>query len=307
MRCCHFKRLSDSRAWLLMKHSDQLIGDISMHPTSVNIDPVPATLEYLQSANHKPVTYMLAPPGGHTWETADYAAMPVTISDGRGKANALLLDREGFELRNAPSALRGFTDREKIERMYYPEMAEIALAVSGASRAIIFDHLVRRRAPGTLSPFGAREGHRPSAATRVHCDFTPQSAQRRLSLELATLGIDSVSRFAIINLWRSTGLPVLDAPLAVCDSRTAHALDLVAADIVYPTRTGEIFEVLYNPSHAWTYFHEMQFDEVLMFKQYDSLEGVARYTPHAAFAHPATPEGTPPRESIEARCLLIYD
>jgi hypothetical protein len=83
--------------------------------------------------------------------------------------------------------------------------------------------------------------------------------------------------------------------------------DLIAADIVYPNRTGEIFEVLYNPAHTWTYFHAMQFDEVLLFKQFDSAAGVACYTPHAAFAHPATPAGTPPRESIEIRCLLIYD
>ena len=278
-----------------------------MHPSPVNIEPVCATLEYLQSGGHKPVTYMLAPPGGHTWETADYAPMPVAISDGRGRVDAPLLDREGFALRHAPTAMSGFFERDTIERLYYPEMADLARAASGASRAIVFDHLVRRRAPGTLTPFGALGGQRPSAATRVHCDFTPASAQRRLALELEKLGIDQVARFAVINLWRSTGLPVLDAPLAVCDARSALPSDLVAADIVYPTRTGEIFEVLYNPAHAWTYFHAMQFDEVLLFKQYDSQDGLARYTPHAAFVHPATPEGTPPRESIEIRCLLIYD
>lgn len=278
-----------------------------MHPIPVNIEPVSTTLEYLQSDRHKPVTYMLAPPGGHAWETGDYGAMAVTVADGRGRVDALLLDREGFLLRHAPSAMNGFAERDTIERVYYPEMAELALIASGASRAIVFDHLVRRRAPGTMTPFGARDGQRPSAAMRVHCDFTPASAQRRLALELEKLGIDHVARFAIVNLWRSTRLPVLDAPLALCDARTAHATDLVAADIVYPTRTGEIFEVLYNPAHAWTYFHAMQFDEVLLFKQYDSQGGVARYTPHAAFAHPGTPDGTPPRESIEVRCLLIYD
>jgi hypothetical protein len=200
-----------------------------------------------------------------------------------------------------------FGAREEIQRVYYPEMEEVARTVSGASRAIVFDHLVRQRAPGPLNPFGARNGQRPSAAMRVHCDFTPSSAQRRLALEMEALGIEHVARFAIINLWRTSRLPVLDAPLAVCDARTVRPEDLVAADIVYPTRTGEIYEVRHNPDHAWTYFHAMQFDEVLVFKQYDSAEGVACYTPHAAFAHPATPVGTPPRESIEIRCLLIYD
>lgn len=278
-----------------------------MHTTPVNIEPVSATLEYLQSALRKPVTYMLAPPGGHTWDTGSYATVPVTIGDGRSKVDAPALDREGFQLCVAPSALREFSAREEIQRVYYREMEELARSVTGASRAIVFDHLVRRRDPGTLTPFGARDGQRPSTATRVHCDFTPSSAQRRLALESEAHGLAQVSRFAILNLWRTTRLPVLDAPLAVCDARTVDPADLVAADIVYPTRTGEIFEVLYNPAHAWTYFHGMQFDEVLLFKQYDSGEGMPCYAPHAAFGHPATPPGTPPRESIEIRCLLIFE
>jgi hypothetical protein len=278
-----------------------------MHPIPVNIEPVSATLDYLQSALHKPVTYMLAPPGGHTWETGAYAAMPVTIRDGRGRADPPSLAREGFQLCSAPSAMPAFGERAEIQRVYYREMEELARSITGASRAIVFDHLVRRRAPGTLSPFGARDGQRPSAATRVHCDFTPASAQRRVALETAAHGIEPAGRYAILNLWRTTRLPVLDAPLAVCDARTVQPADLVAADIVYPTRTGEIFEVLYNPGHAWTYFHGMQFDEVLAFMQYDTAEGMPCHTPHAAFAHPATPPGAPPRESIEIRCLLIFD
>jgi hypothetical protein len=285
-----------------MKTLLHFIQEASMQPGSVR-----ATLDYLQRADRKPVTYMLAPPGGHAWETGHYASTPVTIRDGRGQADPPALDREGFQLYSAPSAMDSFGDRDAIQRVYYREMEELARAATGARRAIVFDHLVRRRDPGTLTPFGARDGQRPSTATRVHCDFTPASAQRRLAMEMEAHGIRSVQRHVILNLWRSTRLPVLDAPLAVCDARTVAPSDLVAADIVYPTRTGEIFEVLYNPAHAWTYFPAMQFDEVLVFKQFDSLYGMPCYTPHAAFAHPDTPPGTPPRESIEIRCLLTFD
>jgi hypothetical protein len=273
-----------------------------MQATSVS-----ATLEYLRSAEHKPVTYMLAPPGGHAWDTGEYAATPVTIRDGRTAADPPALEREGFQLCSAPSAMRTFDERAAIERIYYREMEELARAATGARHAIVFDHLVRRRDPGGSSPFGARDGHRPSTATRVHCDFTPASAQRRLALEMDARGLRQIGRYAILNLWRTTRLAVRDAPLAVCDARTVAPSDLVAADIVYPTRTGEIFEVLVNPAHAWTYFDAMAFDEVLLFKQYDSLDGRPCFTPHAAFAHPDTPPGTPPRESIEIRCLLIFD
>lgn len=278
-----------------------------MNMTSTDPDAVDATLEFLQCASVKPVTYMLTPPGGHSWETAAYDHQPVRIRNARSRPAAPSLDREGFELRRAATALRDFDQAAAVEHTYYREMEELARAATGAARAIVFDHVLRRRAPGSLSPFGAREGHRPSAAVRVHCDFTAASAQRRLALEMNARDIRQVGRFAIVNLWRSTGLPVLDAPLALCDARTVGPDDLVAADIVYPNRTGEIHEVLYNPDHAWNYFPEMQFDEVLLFKQYDSADGVARCTPHAAFAHPATPAGTPPRESIEIRCLLMFD
>ena len=278
-----------------------------MQSNPVEIVPVHATLEYLLDAQRRPVTYVLAPPGGHEWQSAEYVEMQVAIHDGRGRAQAPTLDAEGFRLFDAPSAMRAFTEPDDIQRVYYPEMEELARAASGARQAIVFDHLVRRRAPGALTPFGARAGQRPSTATRVHCDFTPASAQRRLALEMSARGIANVGRYAILNLWRSTGSTILDAPLAVCDARSVRPSELVAADIVYPTRTGEIFEVLYSPAHAWSYFHGMAFEEVLLFKQFDSKEGVACHTPHAAFAHPATPAGAPPRESIEIRCLLIYD
>ena len=34
---------------------------------------------------------------------------------------------------------------------------------------------------------------------------------------------------------------------------------------------------------------------------------VARFTPHTAFDDPTTPEGTPPRESIEFRTIAFFD
>jgi len=170
------------------------------HPT--NIEPVSATLEYLRDAQSKPVTYVLAPPGGHEWQAAEYVDMPVTIHDRRGALQPPTLDAEGFHLADAPSALRAFIDPEQIRRSYYPEMEALALAASGARQAIVFDHLVRRRASGALSPFGARPGQRPSTATRVHCDFTPASARRRLALEMEARGIAAVGRYAILNLWR---------------------------------------------------------------------------------------------------------
>lgn len=263
---------------------------------------IATTLEYLCPTTQRPRTWMYAPPDGQPAENADYVRKSVTIHDARGTATSL--EREGYTLRHAPSTLGDFGDKEDIVRHYYPEMAQLALSVSGASEAFVFDHLVRQRQPGMPQAFGRIAGQRPGAAGRVHCDFTATSAQRRLLLELGPRA-EQVRRYAILNLWRSIRHPVLDAPLAMCDARTVAARDLIASDIIYPERTGEIYQLLHNPEHAWSYFPAMTRDEVLIFKQFDSATP-ACHTPHAAFEHPSAPPDAPPRVSIEIRCLLIY-
>jgi hypothetical protein len=48
--------------------------------------------------------------------------------------------------------------------------------------------------------------------------------------------------------------------------------------------------------------------EALVFKQFDSqMSGVSRFTPHVAFDLPNVPDDAPLRQSIEVRCLVIYE
>jgi hypothetical protein len=270
-----------------------------------------ATLEYLLPTQEKPFHYMFPPPPDVPWQNASMERRMVSISDARAVRSGLSIDREGFELRHAPSAVRDFRDKAEVLEVYYPEVAQLALAATGASRAFVFDHLVRKREPGPPGAFGRREGQRPGAAGRVHVDFTLGSARRRLEAELGakpgTGDAAAVRRYSIVNLWRSIRHPVLDAPLALCDARTVAPGDLVASDIVYPERTGEIYQLQYRREHAWSYFPAMTRDEVLVFKQFDSAPEVAGATPHAAFEHPHAPRDAPLRESIEIRCLLVFD
>ena len=115
-------------------------------------------------------------------------------------------------------------------------------------------------------------------------------------------------RFSVINVWRPIRGPVQDTPLAVSDARSIDDQDLVATDLVYPDRTGEIYYVKFNPAHKWFYAPAMRDDEIMLIKCYDSAEdGRARFVPHSAFVDPTTPAGAPPRESIELRTLVFYD
>ncbi|HEV7446207.1 MAG TPA: CmcJ/NvfI family oxidoreductase, partial [Steroidobacteraceae bacterium] len=98
-----------------------------------------------------------------------------------------------------------------------------------------------------------------------------------------------------------------DSPLAVSDARSVDGQDLVATDLIYPDRTGEVYYVKFNPEHKWFYAPAMRDDEIMLIKCYDSVDdGRARFVPHSAFVDPTTPAGAPPRESIELRTLVFY-
>jgi hypothetical protein len=76
--------------------------------------------------------------------------------------------------------------------------------------------------------------------------------------------------------------------------------------VVYPTRESKTWTVKPNPAHRWFYKQAQRPDEVVMIKCFDSDVDVARRVPHAAFEDPAAAEESD-RESIEVRCLLVYD
>jgi len=44
-----------------------------------------------------------------------------------------------------------------------------------------------------------------------------------------------------------------------------------------------------------------------LIKCWDSDPAVARFAPHTGFEDPTTPQGTPPRQSIEFRSIAFFD
>jgi hypothetical protein len=109
-----------------------------------------------------------------------------------------------------------------------------------------------------------------------------------------------------MNLWRPIGNVVEKWPLALCDARSIANGDLVATDLVYPDRVGEIYAMQFNPGQHWFHFPRVTPDEAILIKVYDSAEGVARFAAHGAFEDPGSRPDAPERESIEARSLVIF-
>lgn len=269
-----------------------------------------AELSYLVPDGKRPVQYAFEPPPGEPWESGHFEARSVLLGDARTLPGDTSIDCEGFERRDAPTALGNYHDADEVRRIYYPELESLAISVTGGHRAYVFDHLVRERAhdAGRLNFGRSTRGQTAAPNGRVHTDYTEQSGRRRLELVLSDAQpAGPIQRYCIINIWRSLRGPVLDTPLAVCDARSVGSDDLIEADVRYPRRTGEIHLARYSPSHRWWYYSALDRHEALVFKQYDSQrEGVARFVPHAAFSHPHAPAGALPRISIEARCLVVY-
>ncbi|KAF7368927.1 hypothetical protein MVEN_00218900 [Mycena venus] len=235
-------------------------------------------------------------------------AHEVKIHNLRGNESAATLDTAGFQLYNHPAKHTAFTNDADIEKEYYPESIELIKKLTGASRVVLFDHTVRRRRPDQKDT--SPDKRQPVPAT--HIDQTNKSSVARVHRHLPADEAPELlkHRFQIINLWRPISHPAVDWPLSLCDFRSVDPeKDVFPVALIYPDREGETSGVKYNPNQKWTYFSGVTPDELILIKCFDSLQdgSVALYTPHTAFADPATPEGTPFRESIELRALVFYD
>ena len=267
---------------------------------------VTTELNYLAPTPGKPRTYAFDPPLGEPKSTALPEPRNVPIFDARPIAQNLSLDREGFTLVRHPTIVKNFYDDQEVRKVYYPAVEAFLRATLNADRVFIFDHTVRRRVEGADDVRGGAAPRQP--ATRIHVDQTDISGRNRVYEHLPEQADELVKgRVQVINLWRPIRGPVLDAPLAMADGRTVAPDDLVASDLIYPNRKGEIYTVRYNSAHRWYYVPRMTADEALLLKCYDSAtDGRTRFVPHTAFVDPTTPSDAPPRESIEVRTLVFH-
>ncbi len=258
-------------------------------------------VNFLQPTDAKPAYFMDQPPDSPK-HRRPLAEQEILIESGRPLERSLSLDREGFTLVSHASAVRDFDDAEAVREHYYPEVEELVRKVTGATRVHVFDHNVRSL------PKSREDGQVRTPVRYAHNDYTLKSGPQRVRDLLGDEADRLLGyRFAVVNVWRPIRGPVRDAPMAVCDAQTMQLDDFVATDLVYPDRTGEIYSVQHRPGHRWLYFPDMQTDEALLLKCYDSAEdGRARFTAHTAFDDPTTPPDAPPRESIEARTLVFF-
>ena len=121
----------------------------------------------------------------------------------------------------------------------------------------------------------------------------------------------SSPRFALVNAWRPLRTVQRD-PLAVADAATVPDSDYQIRARHFKQSGARSGNYVMShggrkDQHAWYYMHEMQPDELVVFRNYDTKRNVPGWRcPHTAFEIPGT-EGLLARESIEIRAVCFWD
>lgn len=269
-------------------------------------ESVEAPLKFLADKESVAV-YVASVGGGEVPEhEGNFVMQPVPIHNGRARAEAFSLEREGFMLVQQTTKVSDFYDDEKIAKVYEDEVKSLVKDMTGAHRVEIFDHTRRAVSDDIRKARMIRE-----PASTVHNDYTERSAPKRLRNHFVDAPDEAEEllnrRFAIVNVWRSIQGTVQTGPLALCDASSLGSGDLIPVTRKARDRIGEIQMALYSPGQRWYYFPRMTMDEALLIKTYDSeSDGRARFTIHTSFEDPTVLAGAPSRESIETRCFAFF-
>jgi len=250
-----------------------------------------------------------------------YEEVTCSIRDARREPSRTTLGAAGFTLIEQPTEVSDWFAAEQVTSRYYEECRNAAKALTGASHAFTFDHLIRE--PGKQTAGGGLDGavavtgpeRGGGYVSGVHMDYTTNATWADYLHLHGMAEPQGASQVTVLNMWR----PILNSaganPLAVCDAETVDESDLVETMIYGYGHAGYswheigvgVYEVAASDRHRWYYYPDMTPDETLVFTTYDSAGVVGRTCPHGSFVDPSTAPDAPVRRSIELRVLCYHD
>lgn len=289
---------------------------------AVSSKDVTAKLNYLDPNIVGQARYDIRDMAKGTFENSNIAWVghDVLIRDARTRADSIHIEETGFEYikHKSESAqdpalfdtnLRSHHHTsEGPSAAYERELCAFLQERSGARE--VFPQLA-----GLLTRTSLRATTRGWArpAYHVHLDFTAQAAQLMMEKTLTAQGreLAPFRRHVLYQTWRAISPGPQDNSLAICDGSSVPFSDGVVVDsIIGPEEIpGNRFDSRmsrYNPDHRWYYLSDMEPDDVLLFKGFDSELPNAMNAMHSSFDNPLGSEGVP-RRSIEARFIAIFD
>jgi hypothetical protein len=277
---------------------------------------VRATLNYAGAMQGRPRLDTQNPPN------SNLALEPheVLIQDARSATKPLQLEEQGFEFtRHASQTAR---DPQLFAASNFPEPLPTGLRARYAAELQEFVK-IRTNAAVVMPQINsflvrassrARQKSWAGTAGLVHLDYTETSARqlRDWTLEAHGIPLPPHRHFAFIQTWRAVSPGPQDNSLCVCDGSSVPYSDAVHIDAVMgpadvPAMCFEFRVCRKGAGHSWYYLSDMDPDDVLLFKGFDSRFPRAMNAMHSAFDNPLAGPEAAPRHSIEARFLAFYD
>lgn len=264
---------------------------------------VEADMQYIVDDGIPPVMYIDWPEEEHKAHQPTYELQRVKIENGRMRHEEFNLSTHGFAFIKHQSSVQNFYDDGDVRDVCYPEVQNLIREHTGCEKVLVFDHTIRTSDKKIVAGHGVRQ---PVKA--VHNDYTEKSAPQRVKDLLSESEANKIlrKRYAIIQVWRPIKT-IESEPLAICDGRTIPQSGFIMLERRYSYRTGEVYHISYSKNHKWLYFPNMNPNEALIFKVFDTNpDAGVRFTAHSAFDDPNTPSDAKPRESIELRALAFF-
>ncbi|TDZ13889.1 hypothetical protein Cob_v013073 [Colletotrichum orbiculare MAFF 240422] len=122
------------------------------------------------------------------------------ITDITTDEDTYTLESHGFQLFCHTSQEKDFVDDQRIRQIYYPEVEQLLMTTTGATRVFIFDHTIRRPNPTAKSSDDER---RP--VKRAHIDQSEWASMNQVKRHLGAEAPRLLqSRFQVINTGSQT-------------------------------------------------------------------------------------------------------
>lgn len=230
------------------------------------------------------------------------------FEDIRGRESLLTYPTSGVAICKLASTMKyeDFDDDHKVWDVYFKELEALLRVFLNAREVKFFRYGIRKRhADFPVSTGKDYEFAQPTSI--AHVDATLDSTREEMVKQFGDEAeARMASRFQWVNVWRPLRGPVNDWPLCFCDASSIDSRDAEATDMVYPDYFTENLSLRYNWKQRWYYLSNHTVDELIVFKQSDSNAAAVGGVPHCSFANPQALATELPRESIEARALVIY-
>ncbi len=233
--------------------------------------------------------------------TQELVALPVQLTDARSLAAPPDLQREGFEIHRMPLDGDDWDNPDWVRAAYLPGALSLVQSLTGADHVAPFYH-------GGILIRDTGNPQRAAAAEFVHLDQTRAAIRPFVDMAADAEVQARYPHFQVFNLWRALTPPPQDVPLALCDQRTLSEADWVEGRTVEPNFPDGVpyLSSVHNAQQRWYYFSDVQRDEVIVFKGFDSDPGAPMGCLHGAFQAPGV-EASVPRASVELRIFAFFE